>query len=96
VARQRGRRAHLGVGRARGRRRARRRRIEYSVDFHNLLTAGRYYVGCAVTRGSAGLEALLVQERATDMVSYGQDLHSLVYIYHEQSVTRALAKTPVP
>jgi ABC-type polysaccharide/polyol phosphate transport system ATPase subunit len=75
---------------------ARGERIEYSVDFHNLLTAGRYYVGCAVTRGSAGLEALLVQERATDMVSYGQDLHSLVYIYHEQSVTRALAKTPVP
>jgi hypothetical protein len=53
-------------------------RIQFSIAAQNPLSAGRYYVGCGVTRGTAGLEILLFQNRAADMVSYGANLHGLV------------------
>src|ERR1700733_3268314 len=38
-------------------------RVEFVVEADNRLSAGRYYLGCAVVRGSAGLEILLSNER---------------------------------
>jgi ABC-type polysaccharide/polyol phosphate transport system ATPase subunit len=63
-------------------------RLEFSIIVQNPLSAGRYYVGCGVTQGSAGLEILLFRNRAADIVSYGADLHSLVNVEFEPSVTR--------
>jgi ABC-type polysaccharide/polyol phosphate transport system ATPase subunit len=70
-------------------------RAEYSVELDNLLSAGRYYLGCGLTRGTAGLEILLFQERAADIVSYGAELHGLVGVEHTASFTRTRAREPV-
>ena len=89
---QRGRRPRVLDRRARERRRSddleAGEQIEFTVELDNPLSAGRYYVGCSVTRGSAGLDILLYQERAADIVSYGADLDGLVGIDHVSSVTR--------
>ncbi len=70
-------------------------RAEFSVELDNLLSAGRYYLGCGLTRGTAGLEILLFQERAADIVSYGAELHGLVGVEHTVSFTRTRAREPV-
>jgi hypothetical protein len=70
-------------------------RAEFSVELDNRLSAGRYYLGCGVTRGSAGLEILLFQDRAADIVSYGAELHGLVGVDHAGSFTRLGAREPV-
>ena len=63
-------------------------RVEFAIQTHNPLSAGRYYLGCGVTRGSAGLEILLYQNRAADVVSYGADLHGLVGIDYIPTLNR--------
>lgn len=70
-------------------------RLEFSVDLVNPLSSGRYYVGCSVTRGSAGLEALMFNNRCVDFVSYGANLHGLVGLDHVAKVTRARATETV-
>jgi ABC-2 type transport system ATP-binding protein len=70
-------------------------RAEFSVELENRFSAGRYYLGCGVTRGSAGFEILLFQDRAADIVSYGRELHGLVGIDHQASFTRKQAGEPV-
>ncbi len=70
-------------------------RLEFTVEAENPLSAGRYHLGCSVTRGSEGLDTLLFTDRATDMVSYGVDLHGLVQIEHAASVTRTRATETV-
>jgi ABC-type polysaccharide/polyol phosphate transport system ATPase subunit len=70
-------------------------RMEFSIEAENRLSAGRYYLGCTVVRGTAGLEALLFQDRAADIVSYGVSLDSLIGIDHTVSVTRLRAGEPV-
>jgi hypothetical protein len=70
-------------------------RVEFSIELENRLTAGRYYLGCTVVRGTAGLEALLFQDRAADVVSYGATLDSLIGVDHTVSVTRTRAGEPV-
>jgi ABC-type polysaccharide/polyol phosphate transport system ATPase subunit len=37
-----------------------------------LLSSGKWFVGCAVKRGSAGVDIAALLERATDLVVYGQ------------------------
>jgi ABC-2 type transport system ATP-binding protein len=71
-------------------------RIIFSLDAENPLSAGRYFVGCSVTRGSAGLDVLLYQDRAADIVSYGADFVGLIGLDHIASVTRTQAGQPVP
>jgi hypothetical protein len=63
-------------------------RLEFSVDLVNSLTAGRYHLGCSVTRGTAGLEVLLSANRAADVVSYGQNLSALFGIEYTAAVSR--------
>jgi ABC-2 type transport system ATP-binding protein len=70
-------------------------RIDFSIEAENPLSAGRYFVGCSVARGSAGLDVLLYQDRAADIVSYGADLVGLIGIDHAVSVTRTRAGEPV-
>jgi ABC-2 type transport system ATP-binding protein len=70
-------------------------RAEFSVELDNRLSAGRYYIGCGVTRGSAGLEILLFKDRAADIVSYGAELHGLVGVEHTSSFTRTSTAEPV-
>jgi ABC-type polysaccharide/polyol phosphate transport system ATPase subunit len=70
-------------------------RVQFSVAVQNRLSAGRYYVGCGVTRGSAGLDILLFQNRVKDVVSYGQDLHGLVGIDYVPTVVRSRAPETV-
>jgi ABC-type polysaccharide/polyol phosphate transport system ATPase subunit len=62
--------------------------LHYSITTDNPLSAGRYYLGCGVTRGTAGLEILLFQNRAADVVSFGAQLHGLVGIDYGQEVVR--------
>ena len=70
-------------------------RVEFSIETENRLSAGRYYVGCTVVRGSAGLETLLLQNRAADLVSYGLSMDSLIGIDYVPTVTRIRAGEPV-
>jgi ABC-2 type transport system ATP-binding protein len=70
-------------------------RVEFSIEAENRLSAARYYVGCAVVRGSAGLEILLYHERASDFVSYGAQLAGLVGLDYDASFTRTRASEPV-
>ncbi len=70
-------------------------RTEFTVELHNLLSAGRYYLGASVTRGSAGLDVLLLRQRAADLLSYGADLYGLVAVAHVQSLTRTRSREAV-
>jgi hypothetical protein len=70
-------------------------RLQFSIALENRLSAGRYYVGCSVTRGSAGLEILLFQNRVMDLVSYGQNLHGLVGLDFAPTIVRSRSKEPV-
>jgi hypothetical protein len=63
-------------------------RLEFAIELTNPLSAGRYFLGCSVTRGSAGLDTLLYVNRAADVVSFGADLHGLVAIDYVPTVTR--------
>jgi ABC-type polysaccharide/polyol phosphate transport system ATPase subunit len=70
-------------------------RIEFSIGAENRLSSGRYYIGCAVVRGSAGLEVLLFQDRAADFVSYGAELQGLIAIDYVPHVARTPASEVV-
>jgi ABC-2 type transport system ATP-binding protein len=70
-------------------------RLQFSVALQNRLSAGRYYLGCSVTRGSAGLDILLFQNRVKDVVSYGQDLHALVGMDYNPTLVRTQSRQPV-
>jgi ABC-type polysaccharide/polyol phosphate transport system ATPase subunit len=70
-------------------------RIEFAVETTNVLSAGRYHVGCAVVRGSAGLEVLMSHQQAAELMSYGADLHGVIGISHVPSVTRTRAAEAV-
>ncbi len=70
-------------------------RIDFSIEGENPLSAGRYFVGCSVARGSAGLDVLLYQDRAADIVSYGADFVGLIGLDHVVSITRTRAGAPV-
>jgi ABC-type polysaccharide/polyol phosphate transport system ATPase subunit len=63
-------------------------RVQFSIAAQNPLSAGRYYVGCGVTRGTAGLEILLFQNRATDVVSFGANLYGLVGVDYVPTLSR--------
>jgi hypothetical protein len=63
-------------------------RIEFAVETRNRFAAGRYHLGCGVTRGTAGLEILLFQNLATDVVSFGGDVVGIVGIDAAQSLRR--------
>jgi hypothetical protein len=64
-------------------------RLTFSVWLDNKLTAGHYYLGCSVSRGSAGLDVLLYQQRAADFVCYGAQLEGIVAIDCDTEVTRS-------
>jgi hypothetical protein len=70
-------------------------RAEFSVELENRLSAGRYYLGCTVARGSAGLELLIHQERAADFISYGAELSGIVGVDYVASLTRDRAAEAV-
>lgn len=63
-------------------------RIEFSVETDNRLSGGRYFLGCSLSQGTAGLEVLLFQNRAADVVSFGANLHGLVGVDYEAGVSR--------
>jgi ABC-type polysaccharide/polyol phosphate transport system ATPase subunit len=70
-------------------------RVEFSVECENRLGAGRYYIGCSVTQGTAGLEVLFHQERTGDMLSYGMELFGIFTIDNTPTFTRLGAGEPV-
>jgi ABC-2 type transport system ATP-binding protein len=70
-------------------------RIEFAIDVENRLSAGKYYLGCSVARGTAGLDVLYFQDRAADIVSYGASLNGLVGVDYHVHVTRSRAGAPV-
>jgi ABC-2 type transport system ATP-binding protein len=63
--------------------------VEFSVETYNVMTAGRYFLGCGLSRGTAGLEVLLFQNRAADVVSYGQNVHGVIGIESISSLVRS-------
>jgi ABC-type polysaccharide/polyol phosphate transport system ATPase subunit len=69
--------------------------VQFSVAIQNRLSAGRYHVGCGVTRGSAGLDILMFQNRAADVVSYGQNLHALVGMDYTPTLVRHHSQAPI-
>ena len=69
--------------------------LEFTVELENPLSAGRYYIGCSVSRGLSGLDVLLYQERTADIVSYGAELEGLIGVDHVATVTRTRAGEPV-
>ena len=69
--------------------------LEFTVELENPLSAGRYYIGCSVSRGPSGLDVLLYQERTADIVSYGAELEGLIGVDHVTTVTRTRAGEPV-
>jgi ABC-type polysaccharide/polyol phosphate transport system ATPase subunit len=70
-------------------------RVQFSVALENRLSAARYFVGCSVTRGSAGLEILLFQNRVVDVVSFGQNLHALVGLDYTPTLVRTKTQEAV-
>lgn len=62
--------------------------IEFTVETENVFSAGRYFIGCSLSQGTAGLEVLLFHNRAGDMVSYGANLHGLVAVDHRADFRR--------
>jgi ABC-2 type transport system ATP-binding protein len=70
-------------------------RVEVTVSAVNSLSAGRYYVGCSLVRGTAGLDVIVHHERAIDMVSYGADILGVIGLKHETNVIRAGANQTV-
>jgi ABC-2 type transport system ATP-binding protein len=70
-------------------------RVQFSVALENRLSAGRYFAGCSLTCGSAGLENLLFQNRIIDVVSYGQKLYGLVGLDYTPAVVRAKARETI-
>jgi ABC-2 type transport system ATP-binding protein len=70
-------------------------RLRFTVAVQNRFSAGRYFIGCSVTRGSAGLEILLFQNRVSDVVSYGQNLHGLVGLDFNPTVVRTPSRERV-
>ena len=70
-------------------------RIDISFETQNLLAAGRYYIGCGVVRGTAGLDVLLYQDRAADIVSYGAEIVGLIEVPHSAEVSRTRATEAV-
>ena len=71
-------------------------RMQFSVAVQNRLSAGRYFVGCSVTRGSAGLDILMFQNRVMDVVSYGQNLHALVGLDYNPTIIRTHSDSKEP
>ena len=69
--------------------------IEFSIETENRLSAGRYFIGCTMVRGSAGLEVLAYSDRAADIVSYGAELHGLIAVDYTSSVSRKRAQETV-
>ena len=67
--------------------------IEFVVQVENRLSAGRYYLGCSVTRGAAGLDVQFYNDRVADFVSYGVNMHGLVGLEYEGRVIRGVAET---
>jgi ABC-2 type transport system ATP-binding protein len=63
-------------------------RLEFSIEADNLLSAGRYHIGCTVVRGTAGLEILMHRDRAADIITYGGDAVGIVGIPYRGSVRR--------
>ncbi len=70
-------------------------RVQFTVALQNRLSAGRYFVGCSVTRGSAGLDILLFQNRVADVVSYGKNLYGLVGLDFDPTVIRSRTGEPI-
>jgi ABC-type polysaccharide/polyol phosphate transport system ATPase subunit len=70
-------------------------RVEFSIQAENRLSSGRYYLGCSVVRGSAGLDIVFYNERSADMVSYGAELSGIVGVDYVRSFTRSGAREPV-
>ncbi|HEY4828809.1 MAG TPA: ABC transporter ATP-binding protein [Solirubrobacteraceae bacterium] len=70
-------------------------RVEFVVEADNRFSSGRYYVGCSVVRGSAGLEILLSNERVADVVSYGVALSGVIGVDYVGTLTRTRAGEPV-
>jgi hypothetical protein len=58
-------------------------RVELVLELHNWLASGRHYVGCSVSRGTAGADVVLFLERAIDFhVWGGEALEGLTTVPH--------------
>jgi ABC-2 type transport system ATP-binding protein len=62
--------------------------VHFAITTENPLSAGRYFLGCGVTQGTAGLDILLFRDRAADIVSFGAQLHGLVGIDYRSELER--------
>ena len=47
-------------------------RVHVVVELENRLASRRWFVGCAIKRGSAGIEIVTLEDRAADLLIYGR------------------------
>jgi ABC-2 type transport system ATP-binding protein len=66
-------------------------RLEFAFTAENVLSAGRYHIGCTLVRGSGGFDILMHRDRAVDIVSYGGDALGLVGVPYSGTVRRRRA-----
>ncbi len=72
-------------------------RIEVHAEIDNPLTAGRYFVGCSVTRGPQGSDVVLFLDRAADYMVYGgEDVNGLMWLRNDVRLERSASKAVTP
>jgi hypothetical protein len=47
-------------------------RLQVGVELENRLAAGRWFLGCAIKRGSRGVDVVTLKDRAAELLVYGQ------------------------
>ena len=66
--------------------------LQVNVALENRLAAGRWFVGCAIKRGSGGVDVVTLKDRAADLLVYGQHAaQGPVWTPHSMSLDRAHA-----
>lgn len=68
-------------------------RIEVHAELDNPLTAGRYFVGCSITRGTQGSDVVLYLDRAADYLVYGgENVNGLMWLRNDVRIERSLSE----
>jgi ABC-2 type transport system ATP-binding protein len=70
--------------------------VQLRVSVDNPLVAGRYFVGCSITRGEACTDLVFYDPHAADFYVAGEERADagLVALEHEIALERALERTP--
>lgn len=72
-------------------------RIVINAEIDNPMTAGRYFIGCSVTRGTQGSDVVLYLDRAADYMVYGgEEVNGLMWLRNDVRVERSRSEAIAP